>query len=133
MEKLPPLSGAALRYEALMANEYTEYPGDFAEFENDIVSLHDFRNVFRKHSRIMSKFWQEKGHRPPLSAFAVAGKYTDAYLEYIYDQECENRNEAVMTWGALEAFLDDWDARHYALMGIQLVTATSPGDNSPSE
>ena len=128
MKNAPELSELARNYEDFLHN-----PDAIARFEKTEVFVEGFRKVFRKHARVMAEFWQERDLVVPHSARAPYLKYTDAYMQMLYDDERLNHLGDRMTWGTLCIYLDAWELIQYRQMFDQAeTTENAPNSKSPS-
>lgn len=128
MKNAPELSDLARNYEDFLHN-----PDAAMRFEKTEVFVEGFRKVFRKHARVMAEFWQSRDLAVPQSAQAPYLKYTDAYMQTLYDDERLNHSGDKMTWGALCTYLDAWELTQYRQMfGQAKTTENAPDSKSPS-
>lgn len=129
MKNVPELSEIARHYEDFLHN-----PDAISQFEKTEVFVEGFRKVFRRHARVMAEFWERQGFDMPRSAQAPYLKYTDAYMQALYDDERLNHPGDRITWGVLCGYLDAWESTQYAQMFTQAETTESaPDSKSPSE
>ena len=91
MKNVPELSEIARHYEDFLHN-----PDAISQFEKTEVFVEGFRKVFRRHARVMAEFWERQGFDMPRSAQAPYLKYTDAYMQTLYDDERRNMHRCLL-------------------------------------
>jgi hypothetical protein len=131
MRRPEELSPLAWQYEASLIDDDDAVKA-FADVE---ITVDAFRKVFRRRARDVSAIFSERKRVvSPSSTEAVHKKYTDAYLQFIYDGLRLNCQGDVLTWQALHNFLIEWEAAQYAQVSDDQSTDTyMPGARSPSE